>query len=645
MKEADRWTEEKWTRLQQSSSRCWLEKKDIIWILSNSHSLEISVEPRDKPKMGSLFLFNRKMTRRWRADGHEWKQKNDSHERLKVDGETVLGCCYNTHRSMPEFHRRGYWLLSNPDIMLVHYASVKAPVKRRNSKNRSPALLRTMSRGQQQQQQQQQKQQQQQQQQQRQQQGAANMFASNMNLKFDLASASLASSSIEIKDFSPSWDLATGGSKVLFVVESCGPAELGEVLWGVFGQQGVRVVAEKVIRGVYRLAAPACPVALRGEQGVSVDMYLTDGIFRSRVFKFRYFRTMAAFASAASAGVGSGSEGQHQNHHHNNSNHHQRRQQHEGEAKAIADEAKAIADEATVELTKAFSNITLRDMGINTSDIEGPVSDEVFNSAAERIQRQFRLYLYRRHDAAQKLQKFMRGVLVRRKNKRSHDAAVVIQSQFRTNKVRREYQKLKHAAIMVQNNFRTKKRNRQRSPTHMLGRESASVGTSSYHQESSNNHSHSHDHGCGSDKACSGAREGEKQNNLNLNNQIQSMDSDLQFVEGCLKSSSEENVKRDRNHTANGDQAHHHLHMQQQHYFSSLKASSGTSRIRSNHDVPPAAGLNIGSVIVEERKGKPTLYDCETEISMSNKSGGDSITFGSKFLEEKVPDMFLDSPT
>lgn len=47
---------------------------------------------------GSLYLFNRRVTRFFRKDGHNWRKKRDgrtvgeAHERLKVFEHFVLGC-------------------------------------------------------------------------------------------------------------------------------------------------------------------------------------------------------------------------------------------------------------------------------------------------------------------------------------------------------------------------------------------------------------------------------------------------------------------------------------------------------------------------------------------------------------------------
>jgi hypothetical protein len=50
---------------------------------------------------GTLLLFDKKATPHFRVDGHNWaKKKNgvsikESHEKLRVNSEFVLSCCYS----------------------------------------------------------------------------------------------------------------------------------------------------------------------------------------------------------------------------------------------------------------------------------------------------------------------------------------------------------------------------------------------------------------------------------------------------------------------------------------------------------------------------------------------------------------------
>ena len=44
--------------------------------------------------------------------------------KLKVQGTECIYGCYVHSAVLPTFHRRCYWLLQNPDIVLVHYLNV-----------------------------------------------------------------------------------------------------------------------------------------------------------------------------------------------------------------------------------------------------------------------------------------------------------------------------------------------------------------------------------------------------------------------------------------------------------------------------------------------------------------------------------------
>ncbi|OQU93088.1 hypothetical protein SORBI_3001G474600 [Sorghum bicolor] len=82
---------------------------------------------------GSLFLFDRKVLRYFRKDGHNWRKKRDgktvkeAHERLKSGSVDVLHCYYAHGEGNENFQRRSYWMLEEDfmHIVLVHYLEVK----------------------------------------------------------------------------------------------------------------------------------------------------------------------------------------------------------------------------------------------------------------------------------------------------------------------------------------------------------------------------------------------------------------------------------------------------------------------------------------------------------------------------------------
>ncbi|KAF3951029.1 hypothetical protein CMV_023280, partial [Castanea mollissima] len=118
--------------LIEAQSR-WLRPAEICEILRNYKNYCISPEPVNMPQNGSLFLFDRKVLRYFRNDGHNWRKSKDGktvkegHERLKAGGIDVLHCYYAHGEDNENFQRRSYWLLEAElsHIALVHYREVK----------------------------------------------------------------------------------------------------------------------------------------------------------------------------------------------------------------------------------------------------------------------------------------------------------------------------------------------------------------------------------------------------------------------------------------------------------------------------------------------------------------------------------------
>ncbi|XP_069466517.1 calmodulin-binding transcription activator 1 isoform X2 [Ambystoma mexicanum] len=139
-------------------------------ITFEKHEEWLTTSPKTRPQNGSMILYNRKKVK-YRKDGYCWKKRKDGkttredHMKLKVQGveasgalqqwrwggrpgseaqngsrqrvgarrspKEVISCkclygCYVHSSIIPTFHRRCYWLLQNPDIVLVHYLNVPA---------------------------------------------------------------------------------------------------------------------------------------------------------------------------------------------------------------------------------------------------------------------------------------------------------------------------------------------------------------------------------------------------------------------------------------------------------------------------------------------------------------------------------------
>ncbi|XP_077861611.1 calmodulin-binding transcription activator 1-like, partial [Saccoglossus kowalevskii] len=79
-----------------------------------------------------MLLVNRKKVK-YRRDGHCWKKRKDGkttredHMKLKVNGVECIYGLYVHSAIVPTFHRRCYWLLQNPDTVLVHYLNAPSP--------------------------------------------------------------------------------------------------------------------------------------------------------------------------------------------------------------------------------------------------------------------------------------------------------------------------------------------------------------------------------------------------------------------------------------------------------------------------------------------------------------------------------------
>ncbi|KAF8667228.1 hypothetical protein HU200_052893 [Digitaria exilis] len=110
----------------------WLKPSEVYYILLNHERFPITHEAPKKPPSGSLFLYNRRVNRYFRRDGHTWRRKKDgrtvgeAHERLKVGNVDALSCYYAHGEQNPCFQRRCFWMLepAYEHIVLVQYREV-----------------------------------------------------------------------------------------------------------------------------------------------------------------------------------------------------------------------------------------------------------------------------------------------------------------------------------------------------------------------------------------------------------------------------------------------------------------------------------------------------------------------------------------
>ncbi|KAJ1270659.1 hypothetical protein BS78_06G068600 [Paspalum vaginatum] len=118
--------------LREEAMSRWLKPSEVYYILQNHERFPITHEAPKKPPSGSLFLYNRRVNRYFRRDGHTWRRKKDgrtvgeAHERLKVGNIDALSCYYAHGEQNPCFQRRCFWMLepAYEHIVLVQYREV-----------------------------------------------------------------------------------------------------------------------------------------------------------------------------------------------------------------------------------------------------------------------------------------------------------------------------------------------------------------------------------------------------------------------------------------------------------------------------------------------------------------------------------------
>ncbi|KAK1415859.1 hypothetical protein QVD17_31647 [Tagetes erecta] len=134
------------TDLVQQAQIRWLKPGEVLFILQNFEETQLTNVPVQKPPSGSLFLFNKRVLRSFRKDGHSWRKKKDgknvgeAHEHLKVGNVEALNCYYAHGDVNPKFQRRSYWMLDSgmDHIVLVHYRDI-------TMSGHSPGSISTLS--------------------------------------------------------------------------------------------------------------------------------------------------------------------------------------------------------------------------------------------------------------------------------------------------------------------------------------------------------------------------------------------------------------------------------------------------------------------------------------------------------------------
>ncbi|KAF9597140.1 hypothetical protein IFM89_016128 [Coptis chinensis] len=139
--------------LVQEAHKRWLKAAEVFFILQNYDKFQFTDAPLQNPPSGSLFLFNKRITRFFRKDGHVWRKKKsgksvgEGHERLKVQNVEALNCYYAHGEQNPNFQRRSYWMLdpAYEHIALVHYREITEGMHSAGSIHLSPDCSSTTS--------------------------------------------------------------------------------------------------------------------------------------------------------------------------------------------------------------------------------------------------------------------------------------------------------------------------------------------------------------------------------------------------------------------------------------------------------------------------------------------------------------------
>lgn len=138
--------------LVQAAQYRWLKPTEVLFILQNHVNNQLTEIPPQKPPSGSLFLFNKRVLRFFRKDGHMWRKKKDgrtvgeAHERLKVGNVETLNCYYAHGEVNSNFQRRSYWMLdpAHEHIVLVHYRDITEGILKASPNSQgSPGLSYT----------------------------------------------------------------------------------------------------------------------------------------------------------------------------------------------------------------------------------------------------------------------------------------------------------------------------------------------------------------------------------------------------------------------------------------------------------------------------------------------------------------------
>lgn len=108
--------------IREAARERWLTTREIEFLLSMEYSpLLISRQPpTEAPVSGSLFLYDRNITKSYKSDSYTWTKKRNSrrvredHVKLRIQGQCRVAGNYSHCVDIPTLHRRVYKKL-NPE--------------------------------------------------------------------------------------------------------------------------------------------------------------------------------------------------------------------------------------------------------------------------------------------------------------------------------------------------------------------------------------------------------------------------------------------------------------------------------------------------------------------------------------------------
>lgn len=225
--------------------RSWLKPAEVFSILKSytSSPYPFISSFTSPPKSGNIFFIQKSEFKRWKQDGHTYiSRKNgigirEDREKYSFGSEIIQctyvhgsGCCPSCKNSYLTtcnecglnitsilFHRRAYWLLSNPEIILVHYLD----------ESDSPSESNFSASGEQ----------------------IKNISDLLRQIDFD------SNSYMQIIEYCPEWSDVHGGIKVILCTEPPLIVPNPQNLFCAFGD--ILVHVENVILGVFKCYTPA----------------------------------------------------------------------------------------------------------------------------------------------------------------------------------------------------------------------------------------------------------------------------------------------------------------------------------------------------------------------------------------------------